>query len=308
MRVFAKARLAPTLAFALAGCGLVSGLDNLGVSDASVDATLDAGVDGEPAEVLVDDSSLDVGPSCEAGTCGAPSGFEPVFFAADQSTDCANALDVVSDPAVPAGACTCTCIASDTCVPQVLSYSGGGNQCSQAGALGVVDGGCEQGSQQKSAPTKIAFPTMPLSDASTCANTLAQGSPTSTPARVCPLATCSACTAPKGYSLCFAAAGDVPCSEGMTRHVVAETATVSCGACSACSPTGACGGTVHISDDMFCGNTIDQTINVNGSCVTTEFDIFGSYQYNWSLLDAGCTAGTSTGALKLKAETTICCP
>src|SRR3954465_2519503 len=103
--------LAPIVATCVGG-GMISGLDSLQVGDAST------------ADVVVPDV-MDESPTCEAGTCGAPLGFQPVLFANDRATACPSASnDVVVDPHSNTSACQCACdnTPEKMCLPHALQY------------------------------------------------------------------------------------------------------------------------------------------------------------------------------------------
>ena len=279
----------------LAACGLVSGLDGLKVGD--LDASLDA--------TTISDSSLDVGISCEAGACGAPDGFQPVYLALDRNGSCGGSQDVIVDPAPQSDACTCTCTPTSACVPQALSYKEGESCTTASSSPVVLDGGCNLGSGSV-VPSRMSVGPFSL-DAGACTGSVSvDGVVASTAGRVCGLSSCTACAAPSGFALCFLAPSST-CPSSMTAHTVAMAAEVSCTPCSACTATGSCGGTLAIYDDSQC---LDQTdsVPVTGDCHSVSADVFGSFRYTPSLLDASCSPGTSQSGLVLTQSATICCP
>ena len=300
MAIFTRTRLALTLGLGLGlgGCGLISGLDNLGVSG---DATVDAG-----PEVITDDSSIDVGPGCDAGACSAPLGFQPIYFALDRSTACKGSQDVIVDPGTPPpGACACTCSATESCTPASIQWTPGGSNCTGLSQLlGVLDGGCN--AENTSSSPMVAIPPFPLVDASCTSTLVTGGSLPSTQGRVCSLEQCGDCTPPQGFALCYIATGKQACPTG-TSHLIASNATIACSACSACKATGECRGSVSFFGNSICDN-LKGTIDVNGACVSFSFGGISGVQYNPVIADAGCTAGSSSASVVLTAESTVCCP
>ncbi|HEY1959332.1 MAG TPA: hypothetical protein VGH28_27155 [Polyangiaceae bacterium] len=255
-----------------------------------------------------DDAGLDVG-SCEGGACGAPDGFQPVLFAADRNTACTGALDVVVDPGPPsAGACTCSCTPkAGACLPQAqLVGSVGLAGCSMVTTIPVaLDGGCNEGTNGEP-PSHAAFGPFPSTGASCSSSLQATGTIASTPGRVCPVTSCSACAPPTGFELCFAADGAVACPSGMTKHVVGSSAELACSPCTDCSVTSTCGGTLKIYDDKSCLSLTD-TITVDGTCHTVQNDILGGFRYTPAANQPTCVAGTSTASVSVAAQTTVCC-
>src|SRR5947209_16992331 len=137
--------LAPIVAVC-AGCGVLSGLDGLHVIDGGADTS-------DP---------------CEAGSCGAPQGFQSVLFAADRNTECPGsiAIDVVVDPSTQSASCVCTCdpTADGMCLPHALGYHTG-DTCLTGATLPPLDGGCNAASGVPPSHVSIA----PF--AATCAQT-----------------------------------------------------------------------------------------------------------------------------------------
>ena len=300
------ARHAWLLALVAPACGMISGLDGLNVVDASaVDASVDVdAADDGPADVV----GIDIGTSCEAGTCGAMTNFQPVLFTEGSGTcpQGTTSFDLIADPAPPANACTCACNYQPQCLPQPLVY-GTGNTCAslQNGNV-TLDGGCNQGNNQQVPPHVAVGPFAPTN---ACPSKLTQSTttPTSSPARICTISDCASCTAPPGFQLCFAQSGDVPCDAKMTRHVVGANAKLTCSACSACSSTAKCKGTIDIYDNFSCGFTSD-TITVDGTCQATTANFLGSLKYTPAVDPGTCTPGTSDAGVVVSAQTTVCCP
>jgi len=281
------------------GCGVLSGLDGLEVGDASVDAS---------SEASPIDASLDVGPSCGAGACGAPAGFQPVLFATSAAaTSCpsgATQLDVVVDPLAPPNACTCTCEDSPTCLPEALVYGTGNNCGTQTKTNITLDGGCNNAGGSIP-PSHVSITPFPPTNA--CTNKLVTGSLQDTHGRICGVSDCSACTAPVGFELCFAQNGDVQCPAGMKQHAVGASDSMQCGPCSACSSTATCKGNLEIFDDGACLSS-DGQLPVDGTCQLVSSDFFGAFKYVPTVDPGTCTGGTSTATVSLTSRTTVCCP
>jgi len=266
-------------------------------------------------------------PSCEAGACGAPQGFQPVLFAADRNTPCPNgttSFDMVANPGdAGAGACTCDCnvTAQPTCVPQTLVHNLDTNApnnplCTTAGGTWLlVDGGCNN-SGPHPLTSHWSVPPGSVVDAGKCTGTAAANPSAvpSTPSRMCMDATCTTACAPAvGFSECFQATGDVPCPSGLTKRSVGTAIAVTCGSCSACavSADGGCQGTLSLYSDTACATLLEAPIGVDGGCVTNAAanQTINSYQYSASLVGLTCTPGTSSAtSVSLNQPQTICCP
>ncbi len=291
-------------AVCVAGCGVLSGLDGLTVTDGG--GNVDASDDG-----VLSDVSIDIGPACETGACGAPSGFQPVLFANDRDTSCPSGLssvDVVVDPAPSPNACTCVCNYQPSCSLEALAYSIGNSTCTQLTTTQtLLDGGCDKGSGMPP-PGRMSFG--PFAPTNACTSTLGPaGTVTSTSGRLCPVESCAACTTPMGFSLCFAQPGVAACPKTMTTHVIGQDPTIECGVCGPCTSTATCKGMLTIYDDSAC-NINDTTFTVDGTCNSTfDVDTLGSYRYAPSVDPGVCTPpAASAASVTLSAQTTVCCP
>jgi len=276
----------------LGACGLVSGLDGLGVSDATVDAPSDAG-------------TIDVASPCEAGACGAPAGFAPIWLATDRNGACAGAQDIVMDPTPPGTAsCKCSCTPTPSCVPQPYITVYEGSNCGTFGSLDVVvDGGCN--AFDAAVPADLRIPAFAPADASCSGSVSGGGALPSILGRLCSVSDCSACAAPAGFQLCYYAAGQATCPDGMKSHVVGTAAQADCAACSACTTHGSCGGTFTLYTSSSCtgGSTV---VTVGGVCHGGA-GTYTSTRYV-PTFDGGCTPGASTATLDVTSEGTVCCP
>jgi hypothetical protein len=291
---------------ASAGCGVLSGLDNLSVDGGDGGASVDA---ADAADDSVSDAPSDVG-SCEASTCGAPEGFQPVLFASDRATPCptdSTTLDAVFDPQPPLNACTCTCNYQPACFPQTLVYQYGNTTCNSTQVTPLeVDGGCNSEGFVIQAPVHVAVGPFPPTNA--CTNALkTNGKATSSPARVCSISSCSTCAPPTGFALCFSKTGDVPCLSSASKHLVGSDTQLACGACTACSSTATCRGTMQLFGDYAC-STNQQSVTADGTCQSTSNGGIGSVKYLPAVDQGMCTPGTSAASATLTAPMTVCCP
>ena len=297
--------LGVALACACAGGACAIDIPDVVTDGSAPDATTDAG-----ADVPL--------PTCGPGACGAPAGFSPVLFAANRNNACPAQLttsDVLSDPVPEAKACKCDCAVTQppSCLPQPLAHlvDGDGGTCSVSGTTFVADGGCNTQGYTTLSPHWQAGPFAPAAPgACTSSATPDTSKVQSTAARLCVDPSCATCAAPAGFQICYAAPGVVACPSGMTSHQVGTDVTVSCGACSACSVTGACEGEVDFFSDLGCKTQVGAA-EIDGGCNGTGasgFTLVRSFRYI-PTLTSSCNAGTAspTGA-SLTAPTTLCCP
>lgn len=291
------------------GCGVLSGLDGLEVADGSADVTTnDAADDGDAANGS--DASIDVG-ACESGTCGASAGFQPVLFASDRATLCPTGTttnDAVVDPTAPPNACACACNYAPTCVPQANTFQWGLSTCGTALTVGQIDGGCD--AINNNLGTGSFHMSMgPLSPVNACTNAATPtGQAITPPGRVCTFANCSACPTVAGFALCYAKSGDVSCPSGMTKHSVGTGASLACGACTTCTSTAKCKGTVELFDDNQCNSSLG-TLQVDGTCQAYNLNkTINAVKYTPSVDQGTCTPGTSVASVGISAQTTVCCP
>ena len=292
------------------GCGVLSGLDNLSIGDGGgTDVTSSDGADDAAKDAGVD-AALDVG-ACESGACGAPAGFQPVLFASDRGTLCptgSTTLDVVVDPTAPANPCSCNCNYQPSCLPQPITYEYGFNACNiQQTLQGQVDGGCNGTSANLG--TGIHLAAGPLPPANACTNTVkTNGKATTPPGRLCALADCSSCPSVSGFSICYGQGGDVACPQGMTKHSVGSDAQLTCEACTACTSTAKCKGTLQMYSDGQCATPIG-ALTVDGTCQGFNGNAnIQSVKYVPNLDPGMCTPGTSNASIAFSAQTTVCCP
>jgi len=289
------------------------------------DVVTDAGSDANvPPDASQDGPSLPdaVVPSCEAGTCGAPAGFAPILFASDRSAACppgTSTFDLPADPSdAGASACTCDCnvTTQPSCLPQTLVHyvDGDAGICGQESTLKpVVDGGCDKQQFGFVASPHWAVPLMPTTAPGACTSaakadpsqvTVAQG-------RLCVDESCATCAAPAGFQVCYAAIGDLACPVGTTKHLAGAAAAVTCSACSSCSVTAECGGSVALYQDSLCSTPVGSPVPVDGGCSPTGGTLspLGSIQYTPAVFNLACKAGkTTTTAIGLASPLTVCCP
>lgn len=298
-------RLRWVVVLAASGCGWLSGLDGLAL-DGGSDATFADAAD----DVAPGDAGLDVG-TCESGTCGAPLGFQPVLFASDRATLCppgTTTNDAIVDPAAPLGACSCSCTYQPTCLPQPDAFDYGLTTCNTPFDAGSLDGGCDTiNSNMLTGSLHVAMG--PFAPANACTNVAKPTANASTPpGRLCTFASCSACPTVAGFALCYAQNGDVPCPSNTTKHFVGTAASLSCGACSTCTSTANCRGTLQLFDDNQCTSSLG-TLQVDGGCQTFNTNkTVNSVKYTATVELGTCTPGTSLASVAISGQTTICCP
>lgn len=264
-------------------------------------------------------------PSCDAGTCGAPTGFQPVLFATDRSGACpggTTSVDVAADPAAQAGSCSCDCAVTrdPPCVPQLLPHARDTTSqptCNQQGSPWlIVDGGCNTPVQgyPHSLSMHWSLAPMPPLDAGTCSGN-ATGDPSKVAfvaARLCVDPTCKlACSPAGGFAACVQAPGDVPCPMPLKKHLVGLSVSVACSACSGCAVAvdGGCRGTLAVYSDSMCQTQLAGALPVDGTCfangnVGTDVN---SFRYTPSVATT-CIPGTSVGTASITQTQTVCCP
>jgi len=200
------------------------------------------------------------------------------------------------------------CSYQPSCLPEPNTFQYGATGCTSSATLGQLDGGCTSiGSNLGSGSFDMSM--APLSPTNACTNgvqTPAQA--TTPPGRLCTLAGCSACPTVAGFALCYATNGDVGCPSGMTKHSVGTDAGLSCGACTTCSSTAKCKGTVELYEDNHCGSSL-ATLQVDGTCQAFSLNKpIDSVKYAPSIDLGTCTPGTSTPTVTVSGQTTVCCP
>ena len=283
---------------------MISGLDDLTTDGATDVATSDAGDEAS-------DAALDVG-SCESGACGAPLGFQPVLFASDRNTACpagATSIDAVVDPLAPPNGCPCECTYQPTCLPQPDTFEYGILSCTTPITINAqLDGGCNAISPSLGNGSFHAQ-MGPFSPANACTNAVkTPGTVSTTTGRLCSVTDCSACVSIPGFSLCYAQSGDVPCPSSLkTKHTVGTDANLSCSACSLCTSTAKCRGSLQMFSDTACA-TPNGTLTVDGTCQGFSSSDIHSLKYTPTLEQGTCTAGTSSASVAVAAQTTVCCP
>lgn len=301
-----------TIASVAVGCGLVSGLDGLKVTDS----------DASPNEAGGDDVVL---VQCDGG-CGfaLPSGFTLVTFTTAPPTTCPNGTTpqaVAADPTVANDACTCKCTMTTkaTCaaVDMKLFVNDGGFTCGALAGTLTGGAGCHQTTLTLASNARVTanFEGVTVLDAGACGTKEVADASTlvATTAQVCIPTSCAAtetlCTPPPGQRLCVASAGDVACPAPFTeKHSIGSDAGVACSTCaSTCTanaPNCSFSNSLTLYTDMACSAGSQSTSNC---AFIAGAPTFKSYDYNM-IAGGGCTTtATSTASASLAGQQTVCC-
>lgn len=230
-------------------------------------------------------------------------------------------------PSVAAGACSCSCSVTQpgACGTGSLTLTGapghGIDTCTSAWFTASVNGsqciGVPAGSQVPFEAFQ-ATPSGSTAQGGTCSG-LALSNPAalSEPAaRFCDVPAPSAdavCAGspPAGFSACIIAPGTVACPAStpfIHPYVVEDSATLSCGSCSACSVSTTCSNsTVSVFTNATCAAPAALTFSANGTCASIGNEVtMLSIQYS-AAASATCTAGSSSATVQLTGAKTICC-
>ncbi len=263
-------------------------------------------------------------------TCVAdlPAGWTLTTFNTATSS-CPTGFDehiVSGTPSVGSGACSCSCSVTqpgecgqgslaivtspghrdDMCDTAWFTATVNGSQCIPVPA-GAIDLGNFMASPLPATSTGGAC----TSTAQT--NTSAVTAPTQRYCDVPAASSDAVCngTPPAGFSACIMAAGEVACPASTPftqKFTVEDSATVSCGTCSACAVATTCSNPMvatFLTAD--CSGAVSASFAVNGTCVTNNVEATVlSIEYT-STTQATCAAGASTAAAQLTGARTICC-
>lgn len=310
-----------------AGCG---GAEPTGLIGEGADGA--AATDGGPMVDGGGDAAADTGtppPVCSAdgGACNAPdvpNGFKPVLLAKG-AQPCPQgfgpAADVAADPVVGANACSCSCTKTQDpdCQTGTTTITGVGAMCGGFSVNLMYSGGtCRKTSGTVDDYDKAT--TIPGTGGTCAVQAVANDKAvTSDAVRLCAASdACAPATcggyAPKGFTACIVADGDVPCPNGSpfaTKHLVGTQASLQCSSCGAgCTFQGKCDGAkLSFFSDQNCQQLI-VSIPANGTCTQTgkANAVLGGTMYTASPNFSGCTAtGTSTGTASMQAPRTVCC-
>lgn len=302
-----------------------------GLNESGTLETNDGGVDVVVKDVIADVVS-EPGPpvpcSTDSGACTSTlqAGWTPIAFATSRTNACPSnftADDVVTNPQIQSGACTCDCtpVTAPSCaIGSLTGTFGATNQCGGGtnGPYSITsDGECyDWGNVALSAYhdwTKLGLTAGTCTSAPTLdSNKVATDAVRAcTPPPQCAEDVCSG-SPPAGFSSCIVHDADLACPSGpfTARTVVAVSVQFACSSCSACANTG-----------TGCGNAqIDYyaTTNCTGSLATDAVDgkcdasgnvqsVITHFKYTAPVLGAACTPGTSTATPTPTNLRTICC-
>ncbi len=308
------------------GCGLdESGLLPIGDAGPQPDGALPLDA---PSDVVAD-VPVDAGPCVtDAAACTSPdvpSGWTPVAYKEDQTTDCLSPFtsqqDVITN--LDSSGVTCGCTCSKTTDPgcttgKIATHYSGGPGCGTTGqSLTFSNGGCiGVGGNLDNYYASDAIG--PVGGSCTTQAT-SFGTLKTTPARLCapdPSCTSAACGgyAPPGFAACIVVDGDQTCPSGSSftkKHTVAASATVACTpTCStSCSLQGTCASPkVQLFSDGTCTSAL-ATFPSDGTCNSTGGGSYvGSATYTAAYSYTGCVAsGSTTVQVNATTQRTLCC-
>lgn len=291
--------------------------------------TFDGPVTGDATIDVTNDVTEEPGPplpcTSDASVCSGavPGGWTLTMFSANRNTACpvnSTGADVVANPGVTAGACTCSCKASGTTCStgSVTGKWANDNGCGNGWGTWAVNtvGQCTAFPNAVTVGTYNQFTKLPFT-AGTCSGT-ATADPnklTSTPMRTCAPSTACAedvCNGavPAGMRSCIVSPGDVTCPAGPFSDkaaVVGPSATLACDPCSQCNVTGTCGtATLKYWDDGNC-TVARGSLVADGVCNPTASQHVSHFTYEGTPQNVVCNAGTSAPKPALTTKQTICC-
>ncbi len=321
---------------ATAGCSLEQSGQAPTLGDGgSPDVTaFDASVDATPPDATVIDTGVDVieepGPplpcSTDASVCtGAiPGGWTLTMFSTNRNTACpsnSTTSDVVASPAAGNGACKCSCnvTTQPSCAIGTVTGSWGNGTCGNGWGpwTFATQGQCVDLGVNTNLANNNNFSKLGLTPGACSTGAVADNSKlTSTPMRGCVPSTACAedvCNGQvtAGFRSCITSPGDVACPAGpfsVKVAVAGPSATLACGACSACSVTqSACGNaTVKYWDDANC-TVARGTITADGQCNGTNNVHANHITYENPVQNVQCVAGTSAPTVDISGKSTVCC-
>lgn len=290
------------------------------------------GPDVATKDVVIVDVVSEPGPpvpcSTDASVCtsGLQTGWTTIAFATSRTTACPSnftAEDVVTNPKIQSGACTCDCtpvnapscaIGNLTGTYGATSACGGGNnsfnitsdgECYDLGGSFSLAAFHDWNKLGLTAGTCTSSPTLDTNKVST------DGVRACTPPPQCAEDVCTG-SPPAGFSSCIVHDNDVTCPPGpfSTPTVVAASVQFDCGTCSGCTNTGTGCGTAQVDyyANANCAGSLT-TDNVDGKCDASGIVQVGisHLKYTAAVVGAACTPGTSTAAPTPTNLRTICC-
>jgi len=299
--------------------------------------TLQSGDGGGPDvvtnDVVIPDVVTEPGPpvpcSTDASACTSAlaAGWTPVAFASSRTTACPSnftAEDIVANPQVQTGACTCDCTPGNAPSCAIGSLSGTFGSSSQCGGGTngpyniTTDGQCYDWGGSFALANYHDWTKLGLTPGTcTSAPTLDANKVSTDPMRACaPPPQCAedVCSGspPAGFSSCIVHDTDLLCPPGpfTSRTIVADGVQFACGACAGCTNTGTGCGAAKI-DYYATSNctTALATDTVDGNCdpSNTGVNNVSHFKYSAPVVGAACTPGTSTATPTPTNLRTICC-
>jgi hypothetical protein len=237
-----------------------------------------------------------------SGGGGCPGGYPEVYMG-------------VTNPQAQTGACTCSCNVTQqpSCTTGNVNWSYGMLAPLCFGSSPVNSNGMCQpynGSLQAAQSVQPLPSTGGACTAQAMGNT---GKVQTTQVRTCSVpasdeaAVCGG-GVPVGSAACIIAPGNVPCPQGafQVRSVIADTETLVCSACGACSVTASCtNAELDIYSDMQCMN-MTTSIPANGMCVGVQAGQMQAYWYKAQVSAPTCKA-TTTASFQATNAQTLCC-
>jgi hypothetical protein len=183
-------------------------------------------------------------------------------------------------------------------------------------AIAVSNGNCTQLSGTfMSLAYMSATPLPPIAGACAGQTTSDPTKVTETDTRACPVPQTGvpelcAGNAPSGFSACIMTNGDVPCPSGSpfsNRTLVADSMTLACSTCTACSLSATCQNPqLSGYSDTSC-QTLLGTIAADNTCVGVMPGLTLTAVVYTASVSTACVGGSSTASLQPVNARTVCC-
>ena len=298
------------------------------------EGAVDSGRSAADANAQADAVANDASPALADGgrLCPTvPSGWSLAVYdlAADPCPQKFASHDVVGQPTLGAGACSCVCNVTQegSCTQGTLSVmygTGGAGSCNTPTWTATFTGpSCTALGSPVSvsgSPSNVATPLAP--QGGTCSQMVHPDSSqlSTAKARYCDVPTDSAdavCngTVPSGFAACLLQYGDVACPTGTPftqKYIVEDHATLQCSACSgSCAVVTTCSNaTVTGYSDSSCMTRIG-SVPVDGTCTPVMFyaslpSTLVAVEYA-ATASSTCSAGSSVPTAQLTNPRTLCC-
>lgn len=266
------------------------------------------------------DGSSEGGPNCDLSKCPSiPNGFALVRLGEGKGS-CPSgwgSSDVVTNPTVSDGACTCDCgiTQQPTCDTGDI-YRGYDDYttatCGTAGATFPANqGACSQTGQaiNLNHVHYAVDPPLPSGGACSYQAKVDETKLGSTAATLCAPPQSCAADACVGQ-VCIAGDGDQTCPSAFpNKTLVGTSATADCSDCGTCTVGGTCTGKMAFFTDTNC-TTGEDDFTADAVCRSTTASgtsYYYSYMFTGSLVSATCGTATSTATPGLDGKKTICC-